>query len=242
MVSYIGDDDDIIATYQDLAKEYSISQPEFWQSTETDMMFIVWGLVAILMIVLNMIEVIRRQKEVVVRASLGENAAVIALKAVVADMISYAALFVLAKLLVSQLYRSVCKIISFWQCIVPELVLSVIPYAAFVRFDVKKAFANASDKKGMFYLLNGLKVFATAMTIFTITTNLSSIQGNLLTNTTLLENHYNDYYFGVMQIEPPFEENEEESKESEFWNDLYENEYNNYKSGGLHRQPDKRYG
>ena len=34
-------------------------------------------------------------------------------------------------------------------------VLSVIPYAAFVRFDVKKAFANASDKKGMFYLLNG---------------------------------------------------------------------------------------
>ena len=36
MVSYIGDDDDIIATYQDLAKEYSISQPEFWQSTETD--------------------------------------------------------------------------------------------------------------------------------------------------------------------------------------------------------------
>ena len=31
-------DDDIIATYQDLAKEYSISQPEFWQSTETDMM------------------------------------------------------------------------------------------------------------------------------------------------------------------------------------------------------------
>ena len=47
------------------------------------------------------------------------------------------------------------------------------------------------------------------MTIFTITTNLSSIQGNLLTNTTLLENHYNDYYFGVMQIEPPFEENEE---------------------------------
>ena len=43
------------------------------QSTETDMMFIVWSLVAILMIVLKMIEVIRRQKEVVVRASLGEK-------------------------------------------------------------------------------------------------------------------------------------------------------------------------
>ena len=214
MVSYIGDDDDIIATYQDLAKEYSISQPEFWQSTETDMMFIVWGLVAILMIVLNMIEVIRRQKEVVVRASLGENAAVIALKAVVADMISYAALFVLAKLLVSQFISGAYEDHLILAVYCAGAVLSVIPYAAFVRFDVKKAFANASDKKGMFYLLNGLKVFATAMTIFTITTNLSSIQGNLLTNTTLLENHYNDYYFGVMQIEPPFEENEEESKGS----------------------------
>lgn len=226
MISYIGDDDDIIATYQDLAKEYSISQPEFWQSTETDMMFIVWGLVAILMIVLNVIEVIRRQKEVVVRASLGENAAVLALKAVVADMISYAALFVLAKLLVSQFISGAYEDHLILAVYCAGAVLSVIPYAAFVCFDVKKAFANASDKKGMFYLLNGLKVFATAMTIFTITTNLSSIQGNLLTNTTLLENHYNDYYFGVMQLEPPFEENEEESTESKFWNDLYENEYN----------------
>lgn len=68
----------------------------------------------------------------------------------------------------------------------------------------------------MFYLLNGLKVFATAMTIFTITTNLSSIQGNLLTNTTLLENHYNDYYFGVMQIEPPFEEMRRNPKRANF--------------------------
>ena len=226
MVSYIGNDDDIIATYQDLAKEYSISQPEFWQSTETDMMFIVWGLVAILMIVLNMIEVIRRQKEVVVRASLGENAAVIALKAVVADMISDAVLFVLAKLLVSQFISGAYEDYLILAVYCAGAVLSVIPYAAFIRFDVKKAFANASDKKGMFYLLNGLKVFATAMTIFTITTNLSSIQGNLLTNTTLLENHYNDHDFGVMQLEPPFDENEEESTESKFWNELYENEYN----------------
>ena len=67
MVSYIGNDDDIIATYQDLAKEYSISQPEFWQSTETDMMFIVWGLVAILMIVpvsYTHLDVYKRQGQV----------------------------------------------------------------------------------------------------------------------------------------------------------------------------------
>ena len=110
-----------------------------------------------------MIEVIRRQKEVVVRASLGENAAVIALKAVVADMISYAALFVLAKLLVSQFISGAYEDHLILAVYCAGAVLSVIPYAAFVCFDVKKAFANASDKKGMFYLLNGLKVFATCL-------------------------------------------------------------------------------
>ena len=145
------DMDSFLANAEDTAEKHgvhSISQPEFWQSTETDMMFIVWGLVAILMIVLNMIEVIRRQKEVVVRASLGENAAVIALKAVVADMISYAALFVLAKLLVSQFISGAYEDHLILAVYCAGAVLSVIPYAAFVRFDVKKAFANASDKKG----------------------------------------------------------------------------------------------
>lgn len=72
------------------------------------------------------------------------------------------------------------------------------------------------------------------MTIFTITTNLSSIQGNLLTSSNLLENHYDDYYFGVISLgtaseseddEYFFVEDGEESAESQFWSELYENEY-----------------
>lgn len=210
MISYIGDDNDIFATYQDLAKDYSITQPEYWQSTETDMMFIVWGLVAILMIMLNVVEVIRRQKEVVVRASLGENAAVIALKSAATDILSYAALFILAKLLVSQFISGAYEEHLVLAVYCAGSVLSVIPYVAFTRFDVKKAFANASDKKGMLYLLNGLKVLATAMTIFTITTNLSSIQGNLLTSSTLLENHYDDYYFDVISLGTASESEDDE--------------------------------
>lgn len=226
MVSYIGNEDNIIATYQDLAETYSITQPEFWQSTETDMTFIIWGLIAILMIVLNVIEVIRRQKEVVVRASLGESTGIIAFKSAVVDIISYVVLFVLAKLLVSQFISGLYEknLILLVYCI--GAVLSITPYFIFVRFDVRKAFANASDKKGMFYLLNGLKVLATAMTIFTITTNLSSIRGNLFTGSDILENHYKDNYFDVMMLNAPFEEDEEESVKIKFWNELYENEYN----------------
>ena len=38
------------------------------------MIFIIWGMIIALMIVLNVIEVVRRKKEVVVRVSLGESA------------------------------------------------------------------------------------------------------------------------------------------------------------------------
>ena len=102
------------------------------------------------MIVLNVVEVIRRQKEVVVRASLGESAAIIALKSAVVDIISYIVLFVLAKLLVAQFISGAYenKLVLAVYCI--GAVLSVVPYCVFVRFDVRKAFANASDKKECF--------------------------------------------------------------------------------------------
>lgn len=55
-----------------------------------------------------------------------------------ADMISYAALFVLAKLLVSQFISGAYEDHLILAVYCAGAVLSVIPYAAFVRFDVKK--------------------------------------------------------------------------------------------------------
>ncbi len=224
MFSYIGDEEDITAVYQELSESYSLTEPQYWGTTENDMMIIVWGLVAILMIILNVIEVVRRRKEVVVRASLGESAAAIAARSAITDIITYAALFILAKLLISQFVAgnyAKYLVLSIY-CI--GSVISVIPYIAFIRFDVRKAFANASDRKGMFYLLNGLKVLATAMTILTITTNLSSINGSLFTSSAILENHYDDLYFNVVSYGHAFGD-DGESAQISFWDDLYENEY-----------------
>ena len=73
-ISYIGNEDNIISAYQKLSEKYSLTYPEYWNSTEKDMIFIIWGMIIALMIVLNVIEVVRRKKEVVVRVSLGESA------------------------------------------------------------------------------------------------------------------------------------------------------------------------
>ena len=68
-ISYIGNEDNIISAYQKLSEKYSLTYPEYWNSTEKDMIFIIWGMIIALMIVLNVIEVVRRKKEVVVRVS-----------------------------------------------------------------------------------------------------------------------------------------------------------------------------
>lgn len=225
LISYVGSEEDVTAAYQDLAQNYSLTQPDYWQSKETDMMIIVWGLVAILMTVLNVVEVIRRQKEVVVRVSLGESAAAIALKSAMIDLASYAALLLLARLLtslaISGSYEKNLILIIFCA----GSVLSVLPYLAFLHFDVRKAFSNASDRKGMLCLMNGLSVLAAALTVFTITTNLSSIHGNLLTSSDLLEQHDSDFYFSVILQGNTMEE-DLESAERTFWDELYDNEYN----------------
>ena len=123
-------------------------------------------------------------------------------------------MFVLAKLLVSQFvsgfYESKLVLLVYFI----GAIISLIPYIAFVLFDVRKAFANASDKVGMFYLMNALKVVATIMTILTITTNLASINSNFIPGTKLLKNYYNDYYFQVMVMtDIGLEEEEEEGVE-----------------------------
>ena len=62
-ISYIGNEDNIISAYQKLSEKYSLTYPEYWNSTEKDMIFIIWGMIIALMIVLNVIEVVRRKKE-----------------------------------------------------------------------------------------------------------------------------------------------------------------------------------
>ena len=73
MIVYIGEDDDIRSVYEELSGKYDLTEPQLWESTEKDMMIIVWGLIAILMIVMNVVSAVRRKKEVIVRASLGES-------------------------------------------------------------------------------------------------------------------------------------------------------------------------
>lgn len=84
-----------------------------------------------LMIVLNVIEVVRRKKEVVVRVSLGESAGFIAFKAALFDVTFDIALFIVAKILLSNYISGAYenRLVTILYSI--GIILSTIPYCSF---------------------------------------------------------------------------------------------------------------
>ncbi len=198
MIVYIGEEEDIQAVYEELSGKYDLTWPQLWESTEKDMMIVVWGLIAILMIVMNVVSAIRRKKEVVVRASLGESVGHIVLKSALTDAAFDILVFILARLLLSHIVSGWYEDRLVMLILVIGIVLSVLPYLTFYSFDIRQAFANAEQQKGSMGLLYVLKFAACALTIFTLCTNFSSIQSNLLSDGSMLEPYFDANYFFIM--------------------------------------------
>lgn len=219
-VSYIGSDKAIEQVYEHVADQYKISSPDYRQSTEKDMITIVWGMIVILMILFNVIEAVKKRKEVVIRRSLGEGAGDLVRKAIGVDLLSYTAVFLIARFFTTRFVSGDYEIARIITIYVTGAAVSLLPYLSFFAFDVRKAFSNITDEKGILYLLYGLKAVATALTIFTIATNLSSIQGNLFADGGFLKPYYHESYLTLQTNDY------DDTAEYTFWKELYEKEYN----------------
>ena len=218
-ICYIGDEDAVNSTYKDLEAKYNLTNPQYWNATEKDMVIIVWGMISLLMIIMNLVEVIRRKKEIAVRVLFGESVSSIVFKTAIINLISSLVLFILAKLLmlnfISGAYEN--KLIIFIYLV--GVALSTLPYFIFYSMDIKKLLSNATDSKGSMYLLYALKLIAGALTIITLITNISSINGDLFADGSLLKSYYNANYLRVQT------EGFDYDKEQKFWDEVYEKEY-----------------
>lgn len=223
VLCYIGNEEAVNGIYGALASTYNISYPAFLEASEKDMIVIVWGMIAILMVVLNSIEAIRCKKEVVVKVSLGVSVKRIILKTMAIDAAADIFLFAAARFVlsyfVSGLYEDGLVIAIY--CI--GIICSLLPYLSFCAFDIRKAFANAEQHKGAMILLYALQFVACVITIFTISTNVSNMKGNLFANAELLEPYYNSYYATVRSA------NYDPECESRFWKEIFINEYDTVK-------------
>lgn len=218
-ICYIGDETAVNSTYKDLESKYNLTSPQYWNATEKDMMIIVWGMISLLMIIMNLVEVIRRKKEIAVRVLFGESVSSIVFKTAIINLVSSIVIFILAKLLmlnfISGAYENKLIILIY----LVGVVLSTLPYFIFYSMDIKKLLSNATDSKGSMYLLYALKLIAGALTIITLITNISSINGNLFADGSLLKSYYNANYLRVQT------EGFDYDKEQKFWDEVYEKEY-----------------
>ncbi len=218
LISYIGQDEDVEAVYETLSKKYSLTYPDYWEITEKDLVIVLWLMVAALLMIINCVEVIRRKKEVVVRRSFGEGAGEIIGASVARDVLLYILVYIAARLFVfhfvsGEFGGKLALLIYVIACL-----LSFVPYISYSAFDVRKAFSNAGESGAVLWLLYALKLVATVFVIFTISTNLSSINWSGNSDILTSEEYRNNSYLTLQQVNS-------DGSGTKLWDELFENEY-----------------
>ncbi|MCR5608393.1 MAG: hypothetical protein K6G26_04960, partial [Lachnospiraceae bacterium] len=167
MISFIGNDKDILSVYNALSSKYNVKYFDRYETTENDMIIIVWSMLAFVLVVMNCIEALRRKKEVVIRISLGESVKDVIIKAMLIDVVTYTVVYIVAKRFVYMFFTGDYSWRLALAIYIIGAVISLLPYISFSFYDIKKAFSNADESKAVLYILYGVKTLATAVTIFT---------------------------------------------------------------------------
>ena len=223
-LSFIGDEEDIIKVYEAISDKYNVTYPDYFEATEEDMVCIVWGMIAILLIVLNCIDALRRKKEVVIRIFLGEGVGGIIVKTIIGDIIMDATIFALAKIFTFKFFSGEYAGDLALLIFVIGVLLSLLPYVSFAFYSTKKLFSNVNDSKGSLYALYALKIIVTGLTIFTISTNISRGYWNIKDDDEIIEQYKDCNYITLGNT--GFDDGYGEEL---FWNKVYSEQYDNIK-------------
>lgn len=173
---YIVSMDDSQYVYNMLCDKYCIREPEVIQVDEADMIVLVWGLISVFLIILNVIEIISRKKEIQIRAVYGEDLVHIVIKEICYDFFLFELIYVLARLFVFQfisgdyksnlafiIYQLGCAIAIFMNCL-------------YFRNDIKAVFSNVREKKSVLTYIFLLKVLVFFAVTVTVAANMESIK------------------------------------------------------------------
>ncbi len=189
-VSFIGNDDDIDKLYEFLSENHSISYPAITNGSERDVIYSVWSIIVFICILMTCMEIIYNKKEYIVRISLGESVKRIILYNIIINMIiSWLLFFAIRAAVFSVLYGEFMRTQI---CILYGIGvgLSCLCYLSYGIYDIKKAFSNVNDTKVILRTTYVIKVAVTAITIFTLVTNLSILLKDAasLSNASMIEN------------------------------------------------------
>lgn len=236
-ISFIGDDGSIRDVYEHMKENFTLTVPVITTASESDIIYLMWGIIAGILVLLSCMETALRKKEVVVRIFLGESVWGIILKSTGLEILVDYLEFILVKTVVFHFISGECMkqtVFLLYSCGILVSCLSRLTYA---DYDMKKAFSNAGDFRAVLNFTYVLKIVITAVSVFMLVNNFSLLLRDL--KATVRPGRldgYSDYsYLYLIQntyYRPDISEEELDAVANEeygFYYSVYENLYkNNY--------------
>lgn len=177
-ISIAGSKRDAIKLYDEMKVKHEYTYPELYGGSQKEIMYDIWALVAVIIIVLMVIYVFFSKKEVVVRIAMGESVWRIVGQNVLFEIVQNISLYFLIRYVVFRFVSGQLMQKEIFAVYMLGTILSCLLYFAYAFYDIKIAFANASNTKGMMAGLYVAKVIVYVATVVGLSFNVTVVKEN----------------------------------------------------------------
>ena len=195
-ICFSGDTHSIDNVCNTLSKSFTIGSPRYTETTEKDMILIVWGIMAALPIVFNGVYILSKRKEVSLRMIFGEDLRIIVLKEIIMDAVGYSLAYFAAGLFTSLFISGDYMPLLSGGLYFAGILISLLLYLSFFSYDAKNAFASNYARKDILGAMYFFRALVFAFTLFALATNVSELKsvwsGGINDDTAAV---YNDCYY-----------------------------------------------
>ena len=203
-VLFIGEKSDIMDLYEKLAPKYEISHPAISEGNEADMTCTIWVTIDVIMVLMTVMLIAARRKEVVVKVSMGQNPQMLIVKNILTEISLDFCVFIIIKWFCSYYISGEYMEKEFTMIYALGSVVSALLYLWFAVYDIKIAFSNLFVSKNVLKVIYLTKFIVTVGTIFTVCTNYELMnQKKLSLYDDKLIQKYEDYcYITISSLNP----------------------------------------
>ncbi len=220
----IGDESRQNEVYDQLKSKYAIKPPCIMQAEETDMVVIIWGLVAIFIVVINSSDIIRKKKEVLLKMVYGTDLLRLVIQMIVFDILSFEIVYFAARYLVSQFIDGAYKPLLGFAIYEIGCIIAAALNSLFFTMDIRGVLRNVLAGRRMLRLMHVLKGVTIAISVFTVVTNLWSLKEQTFGENPHIETLYQDGMFLRLKGSAMDLEDNKVSSDA-IWNEWYHKEY-----------------
>lgn len=203
-ILFIGEPSDIMAVYAALSEHYQVSRPMVSEGNEADMTYIIWGTIVVIMVLMTVLYVVVKKKEMVIKIFMGQSPMVLILKNIIIEIFFDFLAFFFVKWICAFFISGEYMEKEFTLIYVLGVVLSAFLYCSFAVYDMRMTFSNEVVSKEVLRGIYCLKLIVTLGTILTVCTNLNLVQQNkmAMSNDDFTKIFKDRYYITISPLNP----------------------------------------